>query len=87
MISLWTHSHPLQPTDPPVLPLSEEQPAAAADVEASRLLIRHVNLDKRKLLFLNRLFLHQIRHQEVLLWHRLSSTPTLLRHMDECMLN
>ena len=28
--------HPLQPTDPPVLPLSEPQPAAAADLEASR---------------------------------------------------
>ena len=28
--------HPLQPTDPPVLPLSEHQPAAAADLEASR---------------------------------------------------
>ena len=27
---------PLQPTDPPVLPLSEHQPAAAADLEASR---------------------------------------------------
>ena len=28
--------HPLQPTDPPVLPLSEHQPAAAADLAASR---------------------------------------------------
>ena len=28
--------HPLQQTDPPVLPLSEHQPAAAADLEASR---------------------------------------------------
>ena len=28
--------HPLQPIDPPVLPLSEQQPAAAADLEASR---------------------------------------------------
>ena len=28
--------HPLQPTDPPVLPPSEHQPAAAADPEASR---------------------------------------------------
>ena len=28
--------HPLQPTDPPALPLSEHQPAAAADLEASR---------------------------------------------------
>ena len=28
--------HPLQPTDPPVLPLSEKQPAAAPDLEASR---------------------------------------------------
>ena len=28
--------HPLQPTDPPVLPLSEHQPAAAADLEVSR---------------------------------------------------
>ena len=27
---------PLQPTDPPALPLSEHQPAAAADLEASR---------------------------------------------------
>ena len=27
---------PLQPTDPPVLPLSEHQPAAAVDLEASR---------------------------------------------------
>ena len=27
---------PLQPTDPPVLPLSEHQPAAAADLEASK---------------------------------------------------
>ena len=100
--------HPLQPTDPPVLPLSEHQPAAAADPEASRsrsrthsevseaptiqytliqLLIYHVNLDQRKLLFLNRLFLRQIRRREVLLSHRLSFTPTLPRHMDECMLN
>ena len=29
-------SHPLQPTDPPVLPLSEHQPPVAADLEASR---------------------------------------------------
>ena len=28
--------HPLQPTDPPLLPLSEHQPAATADLEASR---------------------------------------------------
>ena len=28
--------HPLQPTDPPLLPLSEHQPATAADLEASR---------------------------------------------------
>ena len=33
---LWILSHPLQPTDPPVLPLSEHQPAAAPDLEASR---------------------------------------------------
>ena len=72
--------HPLQPTDPPLL----QQPAAAADLEASRSRSRthsevseaptiqypdpaHVNLDKRKLLFLNRLFLHLIRRREVLL--------------------
>ena len=29
-------SHPLQPADPPVLPLSEHQPPVAADLEASR---------------------------------------------------
>ena len=29
-------SRPLQPTDPPVLPLSESQPPVAADLEASR---------------------------------------------------
>ena len=28
--------HPLQPTDPPVLPLSEHQPPVAADLDASR---------------------------------------------------
>ena len=28
--------HPLQPTDPPLLPLSEHQPAAATDLEAGR---------------------------------------------------
>ena len=28
--------HPLQPTDPPLLPLCEHQPAATADLEASR---------------------------------------------------
>ena len=78
--------HPLQPTDPPVLPLSEHQPAAAADPEASgsrsrthseaseaptiqiltQLLIRHVNLDTRKLHLLNRLYLHPIHRHEVL---------------------
>ena len=63
----------MQPTDPPVLPPSEHQPAAAADLEANRSrsrthsevseaptiqspdLIRNLNLDKRKLLFLNHL--------------------------------
>ena len=54
----------------------------------TQLLIRHVKLDKRKLLFLNHLhFRHLIRRREVLPSHRLSSTPTLLRHMDEFMLN
>ena len=33
----------------------------------TKLLIYHVNLDQRKLLFLNRLYLHQIRRREVLL--------------------
>ena len=42
------------------------------------LLIRHVNLDQRGLLFLNHLHFHLIHHHEVLPWHRPSSTLTLL---------
>ena len=102
-------SHPLQPTDPPVLPLSEHQPAAAPDLDASRSrsrthsevsevptiefpikirhMIRHVRLDKRKLLFPNYLLRHQIRPHGLLPWRQQSSTPTLPRHMDEYMLN
>ena len=100
--------HPLQPTDPPVLPLAEHQPVTTADLDASRsrsrthtvkfrrllpfhiktkVMIRHVRLDKRKLAFPNILCLHQIRHRGLLPWRQLSSTPTLPRHMDEYMLN
>ena len=61
---------PLQPTDPPVLPLSEHQPAAAADLEASRSRSRtHSEVSEtptRKLLFLNHLHLNLIRRQGVL---------------------
>ena len=51
------------------------------------LMIRHVRLDKRKLLFLNHLLRHQIRLHGLLPWRLQSSTPTLQRHMDEYMLS
>ena len=50
------------------------------------LMIRHVRLDKRKLLFPNHLLRHQIRLHGLLPWRLQSSTPTLPRHMDEYML-
>ena len=52
-----------------------------------RLMIRHVRLDKRKLLFPNHLLRHQIRPHGLLPWRQQSSTPTLPRHMDEYMLD
>ena len=51
------------------------------------LMIRHVRLDKRTLLFPNRLYLHQIRRHGLLPWRQLSFTPTLPRRMDEYKLN
>ena len=51
------------------------------------LLIRHVHLDQKKFLFLNRPYLHLNHRQEVLPWHQLNSTPALQRHMVEFMLS
>ena len=85
--------HPLQPTGPPLLPLAEQHPAAAPDLEASRSRSRtHSEVSdtptisypdpspdrKRNLSFLSCRLNHLILRREVLPSHRLNSTQTLL---------
>ena len=87
--------HPLEPTDPSLLPLADQQASAQLDLEASREASKTptiaypeqshdpVRLDKRNLLFLYILQIHRKPRLAVHLLHRLSSTRTLPRHMVE----
>ena len=91
--------HPLEPTDPPLLPLADQQLLLSwisrqAALEAAltakplrhqrlltqnKVMIRHVRLDKRSLLFLNHLLIHLKPRLAVHLLRLLNSTRTLLK--------